>query len=153
MGKRKRLSVLKEIERLFPKLGQTGYQVKSRRTKKYNCLAWAAGDTANWWEPGGRHYWPNTLARAYSPTAYTQVFTALGYVICDSDDLEDGFEKVALFVNEFGEPTHAARQLPSGRWTSKLGKLEDIEHDLRDLEGTEYGTVVLILKRPLPPTA
>lgn len=27
-----------------------------------------------------------------------------------------------------------ARQLPNGRWTSKLGEVEDIEHDLSDLE-------------------
>ena len=47
------------------------------------------------------------------------------------------------------EPKHAARQLPSGRWTSKLGFLEDIEHALHDLEGTEYGAVVLVMKRPI----
>jgi hypothetical protein len=43
---------------------------------------------------------------------------------------------------------HAARQLPSGRWTSKIGVLEDIEHSLRDLEGDEYGTATVLMKRP-----
>lgn len=38
-----------------------------------------------------------------------------------------------------GIPSHAARQLPNGRWTSKCGQAEDIEHDLRDLEGRLYG--------------
>ena len=46
-----------------------------------------------------------------------------------------------------GIPTHAARQLRSGRWTSKLGQAEDIEHELRALEGAIHGAVVLILKR------
>jgi len=49
-------------------------------------------------------------------------------------------------------PLHVARQLPSGRWSSKLGALQDIEHDLHDLEGTEYGSVVLVMKRTLPAT-
>ena len=34
--------------------------------------------------------------------------------------------------------------------TSKLGKLEDIEHALHDLAGTAYGSVVRIMKRRLP---
>jgi len=45
-------------------------------------------------------------------------------------------------------PTHAARQLENGRWTSKLGELEDIEHDLHHLASGAYGAVVQILKRP-----
>jgi hypothetical protein len=44
-------------------------------------------------------------------------------------------------------PTHAARQLPNGRWSSKLGKLEDIEHALDDICGSAYGSVVPVLKR------
>jgi len=42
-----------------------------------------------------------------------------------------------------------ARQLADARWTSKLGGLEDIEHALHDLVGAEYGTVALILRRPV----
>jgi hypothetical protein len=48
-------------------------------------------------------------------------------------------------------PKHAARQLPSGRWTSKLGPMEDIEHALHDLTGMAYGSVVLVMKRPVLP--
>ncbi len=46
-----------------------------------------------------------------------------------------------------GETQHMARQLPSGHWTSKLGDLDDIEHDLSALEGIEYGRVAMILAR------
>jgi hypothetical protein len=70
--------------------------------------------------------------------------------VCGQADLEPGFEKIAPFADADGLPTHAARQLPGGRWTSKLGELEDIEHDLNDVAGTAYGTVVQIMKRPLP---
>jgi hypothetical protein len=38
---------------------------------------------------------------------------------------------------------------PNGRWTSKMGILEDIEHALHDLEGIEYGVVALVMKRPM----
>jgi hypothetical protein len=62
-------------------------------------------------------------------------------------EAEPGFEKVALFADASGMPQHAARQLATGRWTSKLGRMEDIEHALRDLEGGIYGSVVLLLKR------
>ena len=55
---------------------------------------------------------------------------------------------MAIFVDAVGVPTHAARQLASGLWTSKLGHSEDIEHDLRALEGDTYGMVALLLKRP-----
>jgi len=63
--------------------------------------------------------------------------------------MEVGFEKVALFADAQGLPLHAARQLSDGRWTSKLGEQEDIEHALRDLEGVAYGNVALVMKRPL----
>jgi hypothetical protein len=44
--------------------------------------------------------------------------------------------------------THAARQLPTGKWTSKLGKAEDIEHDSPDdVAGGIYGEVVLFMRR------
>lgn len=37
----------------------------------------------------------------------------------------------------------------AARWTSKLGFSEDIEHDLLAVSGDLYGSVVLLLKRPL----
>ncbi len=43
-----------------------------------------------------------------------------------------------------------ARQVESGLWTSKLGSLEDIEHSLEALEGSVYGAVAVLLKRPQP---
>jgi hypothetical protein len=48
-----------------------------------------------------------------------------------------------------GELTRAARQLPNGKWTSKLGRWQDIEHELDGLVGAMYGTVRQILKRAI----
>jgi hypothetical protein len=81
--------------------------------------------------------------------AFVAAFATLGYVPCSGEEPENGFEKVALFARG-GMPTHAARQLSDGRWTSKLGLREDIEHDLHAVSGDLYGTVVLVLKRPIP---
>jgi hypothetical protein len=65
---------------------------------------------------------------------------------CGDADLEDGYEKVALYALR-GIPTHAARQLPSGAWTSKLGALEDVQHPLDGLQVEDYGAPVRYLKR------
>jgi hypothetical protein len=58
-------------------------------------------------------------------------------------------EKVALYATDEG-PAHAARQLSNGRWTSKLGRDEDIEHELEGLAGSHYGAVVQFLQRQVP---
>lgn len=46
------------------------------------------------------------------------------------------------------KPTHVARQLDDGKWTSKLGSNEDIiHHTLDGLEGEKYGQVTTIMTR------
>lgn len=83
-----------------------------------------------------------------SLAAFKAAFTTIGYGECDHESIEPGYEKVAFFASVAGVPTHAARQLASGLWTSKLGQLERIEHELRDLEGDSYGRVAMVMKRP-----
>jgi len=56
-------------------------------------------------------------------------------VPCDSAEVEPQFQKLAIYArddgqHDGGQPTHVARQFPNGRWTSKIGELEDIEHEL-----------------------
>ncbi len=139
---------------LFPGLRPAAFRVTSPRDRTYNCTAWAAGFTNDWWWPIDVHrrsYWPPGVAREETLEAFRDAFATLDYALCSCEILEAGVEKVALFADYQNVPTHAARQLPNGRWTSKLGIIEDIEHDLRDLEGDIYGTVVLLLKRSLQP--
>jgi len=98
----------------------------------------------------GDGYWPENVLRQESVEALWTLFAALGYEKCDNEFLERGYDKVALYANELG-PTHVARQLANDRWTSKLGRLEDIEHaTLKQLEGDMYGSVTFILRRPSP---
>ncbi len=82
------------------------------------------------------------------PLLYKPIET-LGYETCDNAELEAGFEKVAIYAHANRLPTHAAKQLPSGLWSSKIGRGEDIEHNtLESLAGRLYGDVAQILKRP-----
>jgi hypothetical protein len=148
--------MVEQLLRAFPRLRVDLFRVTSPRDLTYNCIAWAAGVMDAYWWPvgdGWPPYWPEGVPREETLAAFQAAFAALGYLPCAREEHEPGFEKVALFVATTGCPTHAARQLASGRWTSKLGKAEDIEHDLRALEGEVYGSVVLVLKRPLPASA
>lgn len=95
-----------------------------------------------------QYYWPPSVPRQENLIAFLAAFQELGYFPCKIAALEKGFEKVAIYVSSDGKPTHAARQLPDGKWTSKLGTREDIQHkSLKCLEGSRYGEVAAILRR------
>jgi len=124
------------IHHSFPNLAAHGYRETSPVSTVYNCIAWAAGVDDDWWwpDPGFVSYWPETAPRAETLDAFQAVFTSLGYEPCSDGKLEPGFEKVAFYARD-GKPKHAARQLPDGFWTSKLGPAIDITHTLDGLEG------------------
>lgn len=140
-----------ELEIKWPNLSHTEYRVTSLKSQEYNCFAWAADDTERWWQPipGDQFYWPDGVTQEETLKAYIQAYQTLGYHLCEDDKLESGYQKIAIYIDSNDTPTHAARQLPNGKWTSKLGWLEDIEHELDGLTGDRYGVVGQILKRPL----
>ncbi len=92
-------------------------------------------------------FWPNSHGD-YSVASLIKAFESVGFVVCKLDgSLEDGIEKIAIYADD-NEYMHAARQLESGKWTSKIGKAEDIEHDApENLAGGRYGQVVKYMKR------
>jgi hypothetical protein len=101
-----------------------------------------------WWWPRSRQgYWPPWALNEVTLEAFVGAFEGLGYSICAHGLQEPAIEKVALYVLG-GKPTHAARQLLTGRWTSKLGESYDIDHTAGCLDGPAYGTVAVCLKRP-----
>jgi hypothetical protein len=79
-----------------------------------------------------------------------KAYETLGYETCANGDFEAGCEKIAIFVGNNGEPTHAARQLGPNKWTSKLGGSWDIDHQLNAVAGGLYGTVAQYMHRPKP---
>lgn len=141
-------------EHELPNLTDETCEITSPARRRYNCIAWAAGnDTRNWWpDPDGYGYWPHGLPREVTLNAFIQAYGTLGYGVCDNNSLEQGQEKIAIFgkLNADGllEPTHAALQLESGEWTSKLGPFEDVRHNsLEAVEGPVYGTAMLYMSR------
>ena len=143
--------------KVFPSLRMGRFREMSRRTTtrrdvKYNCIAFAAGDTTQrWWPPVPTvqrfYYWPAGIPVEETLDAFMSAFASLGYTPCSSPNLEPRIEKVAFFVKPNGVPGHVAIQRENGMWHSKLGDLEDIEHNLRDLECATYGTVQAYMQR------
>ena len=138
----------------FPNLSSDTCHITSPRKRKYNCIAWAAGSNAMWWWPDlfGKDYWPSGAPREENIEAFVVAFESQGYELCEDGTLEPGFEKVSLFAKSsyhgMATPTHAAIQLENGHWSSKLGKLEDIEHyELEAVSGPAYGAPVKFLRR------
>jgi hypothetical protein len=140
------------LELRYPNLALTEYTVTSPKSQEYNCFAWAAGDQERWWQPTleDQFYWVQGLPMEETLSAYIQAYQTLGFMTCDSAELEAEFEKIALYVDDGGIPVHAAKQLSTGKWSSKLGWLEDIEHELEGLTGERYGNVGQILRRSKP---
>ncbi len=135
----------------FPKLNKNNSSVTSPKTPEYNCIAWAVNITDQWWWPDINHqyYWPPKVQRKETQEAFIHAYETLGFVLCLNDEYEDNFDKIAIYADPSGKPTHAARQLKSGHWTSKLGQNVDIQHDTLDaLEGPTYGTIAITMKRP-----
>lgn len=131
---------------LFP--NRTDFTVTSPKSVKYNCIAWAMEDVLRWWWPDeeGLGHWPAGVAREVTLEAFLAALATAGYTPCDTPDQEPGWEKIALYALA-DVPTHASRQLPNGRWTSKLGPMQDVEHSLDALDGPLYGRIVRLLER------
>ena len=107
------------IDEQFLRLDSEGYEVTREPTDEYNCIAYAAGDTAAWWSHIPGYRWPNA-SRTPSINSLIELFQALGFELCDAVHEEAGSEKIALYAKD-DHWTHAAVQLPGGAWSSKLG--------------------------------
>jgi len=137
----------------FPLLNASNHHDQSPEDDTYNCIAWALNDNSTWWDPapGDTYAWPDGLPRELTLEVYVSLFQRFGFARCDNVDLETGFQKVALYAYDDGDFAHVARQLNTGRWTSKLGTWQDIEHATLDvLGGPYYGRVACILRKPIP---
>lgn len=148
------------LRRKFPDMPDLAYKRTSDPTPVYNCIAHAAWDCKrNWWPVAGfaqnDRYWPKEAPLRRTIRAFKKAFELQGFEACENGELEAGYEKVVLYVsdkamveNPLNAPTHMARQLPCGSWTSKLGKFIDIMHDTPErLVSDEYGRIELYMRR------
>jgi hypothetical protein len=136
----------KEWEKEFPNLGK--WTCTSKRTREYNCLAFAVGDEARRWEPLGGFYWPDGATKGYSAECLIEAYQTKGFEVCADGALVEGYEKVVIYLNDQAGFLHAARQEPNGRWKSKLGDEEDIEHESPEsLTSNVYGKPRVFMQR------
>lgn len=128
----------------FPNLVKSGFKKTSDADTGYNCYAHALHSDSEWCDDF--HSWPDNVPREYSIDAYAAMIVEHGFEECDSNDFEKGHEKIVLFAKD-GLPQHAARQLSKKKWTSKLGRKMDIEHEIDAFKGSMYGEPVRYFKR------
>jgi len=143
-----------ELEEDCAGLRQSPYTIRSQPDPSYNCIAFAVGDLANFWDdlglpegmrPNG-YYWPPGVLGPGTLLGWVKVFEIHGYTETEDGSLESEYEKVAIYGSDIGAE-HVARQKASGIWVSKMGKGVDIEHTLEGLEGEFPGKVIKIMKR------
>ena len=142
------MASIQDLEAALPRLAGTNYCEQSDVTDAYNCIAYAFGDTDNWWWPRiGRHILAPGFPLGDSVDTLIGIFENRGYSRCHSREYEAGYEKVVIYCRD-GRIKHAARQLRSGRWVSKLGEEQDIEHERAEyVECAAYGTIAQFLRR------
>jgi hypothetical protein len=131
----------------FPALSDHPFTVTSETTEDYNCFTHAVGRADVWSWPEGSSHWLPGVPREDTVASLVTGFRLFGYESCETGDHEPGVEKVCVYAKEVS-PQHVARQLPSGEWTSKLGRGLDITHTLAGLAGPLYGSPVAFMKRP-----
>lgn len=147
-----------DIDFLFPQASAVGYFLRSPVTPDYNCVAWSASvATIQWWPtfyPQQGVYWPPESPKEVTLPAFMHAFSTIGYKDCGMDRSHSPRdEKIAIYADPSDKPTHVARQLFSGMWTSKIGGYRDIHHLTpealvgTDAVPTKYGRVAVIMSR------
>ena len=136
----------------FPQLSSEDVEIVEQPSRQYNCIAYAVGDTTEWWWPDGINYWPQWATLDNRMESLKEIFTGLGYEQCDDGIPEDGYQKVALYEIQ-GRFQHASIQMASGAWRSKMGKGPVIEHlNPESLSGGMYGSPTTYMRRALNTT-
>ena len=133
----------------FPNLRNEGFTVIDPPSDRYNCIAYAAGDTSQWWDHTPLRYWPSWATRSDRIESLKEVFSGLGFEEYEDGAAESGCQKVALYEDQ-GAWEHASVQMPNGAWRSKIGEGPVIEHrSPESLSGGIYGEVHCFMRRPL----
>lgn len=150
--------IKKDLFEIFPNLlYDDQFEITSKASPDYNCIAWACNYNERWIQPLYLEkpnldcvvWWPPNASEGTDIVYLKLVFEDHGYFECESGEHEEGYRKVALYYfEETNEWTHAARELANGCWTSKLGHSSDIQHSTPEtIESDVYGKVFCYMKR------
>src|SRR5262249_24346848 len=103
----KRRIIKKRLKRLFPNLKSGHVRVTSRKTRQYNCIAWAVGISDRWWDPNPGYGWPvslnyDTLNDIDTIEILEQAYKSIGFIVCEHPNWEEGYETIALYADQEG---------------------------------------------------
>lgn len=99
----------------------------------------------------GIGYWPPGCMRLPTLPVFQIAFEKIGFSLCANGELDPNARKIAVF-HAHNVPTHAAKLLKNGKWSSKLGKWFDISHTVSCLNGYQneaYGEIAFFMSRPV----
>lgn len=126
------------------------FRINSPRTSVYNCIAFALGLTDRWVDPSVNipgHWWPPLQqSDPYSDKSLIEVFEFFGFTECEDNNIEDGYDKVALFGND-DVWKHAAKIVDENLEHSKFGNCWDAYHKPESVFGPVYGYIYTYMKR------
>lgn len=158
MTRASRVKLRKFLEMKFRGLHGTKWRITSAPTARYNCLAWAIGENHRRIDFTQGH-WPNHLRRGADLCDLIALYQSMGFVVCMDETcrtFDPEYDKIVVYAARFKEPgepeihewMHAAKLLPNGHWSSKLGYEHDISHpDPESLAGREYGEPLIYMRR------
>lgn len=133
----------------FPQLPGESYTVTDNPTLSYNCIGWSlCSRLLGWrWLPDRLEDEPAAQQIAW----FDELYANYGWRPSATCDSEDGLRKIALYCDDSGTPTHAAKQIRIDVWESKCGADRRITHrGTHALEGPIYGRVYKCYEKPLP---
>lgn len=143
-------STRKQINEWFPrsKASLTAVSITSPKTWNYNCAAWAVGIDNQWLEPSPAGFWP-LPHQGVTLDAYELMFAHYGFAVCPDGKYDKALEKIVIYGDNVGNFLHVAKQLPGGKWASKLGAESDITHANPEILMSEaYGSPARYMARP-----
>jgi hypothetical protein len=109
----------------FPNLNQfPPFLITSPFNPRYNCVAYAYGKYDNgMWPNHNDYWWPPQIPNEMTIRAFQALFESIAFNVCGDGSFEPGYLKIAIFADNNNIPTHAAKQLDNGFWSSKLGRV------------------------------
>jgi hypothetical protein len=137
-----------DVDADFPSLIGLAFEL-SDEDFNYNCLAYALGDTANWWEPpmAPGQYWPPGFSNDVTVATVEKIIRLHGFTREVEAGVDPETDAIAIF-SKGTNWTHFSKY-HKGRRASKLGEGHDVSDvHPQHLEGRLYGTGAKILARP-----
>ena len=118
--------------RVFPNLANEDFDIICPESTRYNCIAYAAGDTSQPWSDESGDYWPLEVPRSPTIGGLENLFRWLGFEKCRRPRLPADYLNVALYASE-GLWQHAALQMPTAAGAAswvKGGRLSNTRRPL-----------------------